>query len=70
MAKQDSPSRKLIEDDAALQPSSGMHVPDPTFTKGGVCAIGWLAGPNDVSTTRVTSGGGNTERTTKYSETK
>jgi hypothetical protein len=68
MAKQDSPSRRLIEDDAALQPSAGMPIPDPTFTKGGVCVMGWLAGPNDVSPQRVTSGGANTERSTPYSE--
>lgn len=45
-------TRKLIEDDAALQPSYGLHIPDPTFPRGGVCALGWLAGDNDVSPLR------------------
>jgi hypothetical protein len=50
-------TRKLIEDDAALQPTFGLPVPDPTFPRGGICAVGWLAGSGDVTPLRTTSGG-------------
>jgi hypothetical protein len=50
-------TRKLIEDDAALQPSFGLHVPDPTFPRGGICAVGWLAGDNQVEPRRSVGDG-------------
>jgi hypothetical protein len=38
-------SRKSIEDDAALQPSFGAHVPDPEgFTTGKMVTFGLMAG--------------------------
>jgi hypothetical protein len=63
-------TRKLIEDDAALQPSFGLHVPDPTFQRGGVCAVGWLAGDNDLSPTRNISMDHSADHTVRYSEDK
>lgn len=63
-------TRKLIEDDAALQPSYGLHVPDPTFARGGVCAVGWLAGDNDLSPTRNISMDQSAQHMKPYAEDK
>lgn len=49
MADHSINSRKPIEDDAALQPSYGTHVPDPEgFVKGKYVNIGLLAGSGNV----------------------
>lgn len=49
-------TRKSIEDDAALQPSFGEHVPDPNgLVKGEIVNFGWLAGSGNVRPTRSIS---------------
>jgi hypothetical protein len=50
MADRSINSRKPIEDDAALQPSYGAHVPDPEgFTTGKLVTFGHTTKENGVS---------------------
>ena len=53
MADHNLNSRKPIEDDAALQPSYGAHVPDPEgFVKGKYVAFGLLAGSDNIKSVK------------------